>query len=290
VRNPLAAALLTSFLAAVLVTCTRSRAQEPDSDLRTSAREVVPSAAPIQDALSSLQTLLEQTRKSGDRKAEANLLGAIANSYNALHQQQRAVEKFQAARAIWREVGDSEHEASTIAHIGDVYRGWGFPELANRYYRDALNLYPIADKAGRGATLNNLSLTYFSLNNRKKCVESLNEALAIFRELQDRRGEALALANLGAAYVFLVNDPLKAVDILQQAVTKLEILDDRDSEAGALDKMGVAWHNLGKSEMAGLSFQHALELFHAAGDAQGEAAVRKHMRTLGEQQAQAFSK
>jgi len=290
VRNPLAVALLTSFLAAVLVTCTRSRAQEPDSDLRTSAHAFTPSAAPIQNVLSSLLTLLEQTRKSGDRKAEANLLGAIANSYNALHQQQRAVEQFQAARAIWREVGDSEHEASTIAHIGDVYRGWGFPELANRYYRDALNLYPIADKAGRGATLNNLSLTYFSLNNRKKCVESLNEALAIFRELQDRRGEALALANLGAAYVFLVNDPLKAVDILQQAVTKLEILDDRDSEAGALDKMGVAWHNLGKSEMAGLSFQHALELFHAAGDAQGEAAVRKHMRTLGEQQVQAFSK
>jgi tetratricopeptide (TPR) repeat protein len=286
VRNSIAAALLPLSLATCFVTMIGLQAQQPE--INTPA--IATTTAPIQDALSSLESLLAQTRKTGDRKAEANVLGAMAVSNNALHQQQRAIEQFQAARAIWHQIGDAEHEATTVAHIGDVYRGWGFPEQANRYYRDALGLYPATDKAGRGATLNNVSLTYFSLNNKKKCVESLNEAVAIFRELQDRRGEALALVNLGAAYVFLVNDPLKAIDILQLAVTKLEVLDDRDSEAGALDKMGVAWHNLGKPEMAGLSFQHALELFHAVGDTQGETSVRKHMRILGEQQAQASSR
>jgi tetratricopeptide (TPR) repeat protein len=263
------------------------QAQQPDRITPLPISATVTNTAPLQDALSSLESLLTQTRKTGDRKAEANILGAIAISCNALHQQQRAIEQFQAARAIWHQIGDAEHEATTVAHIGDVYRGWGFPEQANRYYRDALVIYPPSDKAGRGATLNNVSLTWFSLNNKKKCIESLDEALAIFRELQDRRGEALALANLGAAYVYLVNDPMKAVGVFQEALTKLELLDDRESEAGVLDKMGVAWHNLGKSEMAGLSFQHALELYHSAGDSQGETAVRKHMRTLGEQQTQA---
>jgi len=243
--------------------------------------------APIQDALSSLQTILEQTRKAGDRKAEASTLSAIANSYNSLRQQQKAIEQFQAARTIWHELGDQEHEATTVAHIGDVYRDWGFPEQANRYYRDALGLYPATDKAGRGATLNNVSLTYFSLNNRRKCFESLAQALDIFQELNDRHGEALALANLGAAYIYLANDPQKAVTALQQAITRLDLLNDRASEAGALDQMGVAWHMLGKSEMAGLSFQHALGLFHEVGRADGETMVRKHMRTLGEQQTQA---
>ena len=289
-RNSIAAGLLPLSLAVAFITGGQIQAQEPELNQPSPAGTAAGSRAPIQDALSSLQMILDQSRKTGDRKAEANTLGAIANSYNALRQQQKAVEQFQSARAIWHQLGDREHEATAVAHIGDVYRGWGFPEQANRYYRDALSLYPATDKAERGATLNNVSLTYFSLNNKRKCVESLTEALSIFRELHDRRSEALALANLGAAYVFLVNDPLKAIDILQQAVTKLEILDDRDTEAGALDKMGVAWHNLGKSEMAGLSFQHALELFHEAGDAPGEAAVRKHMRTLGEQQTQASSR
>lgn len=289
-RNSFAAALLLLFLATAFVTAPRSRAQEPISGERTPARTATTSAAQIQGALSSLLNLLEQTRKAGDRKAEANLLGAIANSYNALHQQQRAVEQFQAARTIWHAAGDSEHEATTVAHIGDVYRLWGFPEQANRYYRDALQIYPQGDQAGRAATLNNLSLTYFSLNNRKKCFESLAEALGIFRQLQDRHGEALALANLGAAYTYLVNDPLKAVSALQQAVNKLDLLSDRASEAGALDQMGVAWHMLGKSEMAGLSFRRALGLFHEIGNSDGEALVRKHMRTLGEQQTQASSR
>lgn len=280
---------LSLCLASAFVTISPIRAQS-GSPATTPTLAAGPSKAPILNALSSLEILLAQTRKTGDRKAEANLLGTMAISYNALNQQQKAIEQLQAARAIWHELHDAEHEATAVAHTGDVYRAWGFPEQANRYYRDALTLYPATDRAGRGATLNNLSLTWFSLNNRKKCMESLNEALGIFRDLHDTRGESLALVNLGAAYIFLANDSFKAIDLLQQAVTKLELLNDRDSEAGALDQMGIAWHNLGKSEMAGLSFQHALGLFHEIGSAQGEAMVRKHMRTLGEGQIQASSR
>ncbi len=281
------AASLPLYLSLVFVT-NLARTQQLQTPAQSNQTATDP--ARIQDALAALQNVLEQCRKAGDHGAEANTLSAIGNSYRALRQQQRAIENFQAALALWRQLSSKEHEAATLAHIGDVYREWGFPEQANRYYRDALVTYPPNDKADRGATLNNLSLTYFSLNNRKKCVETLDESLVIFRELGDRHGEALALANLGAAYVFLVKDPLRAVDFFQLAITKLEVLDDRDSEAGALDKMGIAWHNLGKSELAGLSFQHALALFHQVGDTQGEAAVQKHMRNLGEQQIQASSR
>jgi tetratricopeptide (TPR) repeat protein len=283
------AASVSLYLSLVFVTTSLAKAQEPQRSMQLKGAAVT-APARIQDAIDALEPLLEQARKAGDRGAEANTIAAIANSYRALHQQQKAIEQFQSALIIWRQLANREHEASTLAHIGDVYREWGFPEQANRFYRDALVTYPAGDKAGRGATLNNISLTYFSMNNRKKCFESLEESLAIFRELHDLHGEALALANLGAAYVFLVNDPMKAVAVLQDAVTKLEILNDRDSEAGVLDKMGVAWHNLGKSELAGLSFQHALALFQQVGDTQGIAAVQRHMRTLGEQETQASSR
>jgi tetratricopeptide (TPR) repeat protein len=281
-RRSVLAGSLFLYLASLFITANSVQAQVPETNEPDRTRSATADTPRIQDALAALQILLEKSRK-----AEASTLSAMANSCNALHQQQKAIEQFQAARDIWRELGDREHEATIVAHIGDVYRDWGFPEQANRYYRDALGLYPATDKAGRGATLNNLSLTYFSLNNRKKCVESLDEALTIFRELGDRRREALALVNLGAAYLFLVNDPMKAVGYLQEAITRLELLNDADAEAAALDKMGVAWHNLGKPEMAGLSFQHALALFHSAGDAQEEAAVSKRIRTSADDPDQA---
>lgn len=279
---------LSLCLAAPLVTTAHVAAQQPPPPEPPQSDAARPT--PIQDAISAFENLLAQARQNGDRKAEANTLDAIASSCNALGQRQRAIERFQASRTIWHSVGDREHEATTVAHIADVYRDWGFPEQANRYYREALTIYPPKDKAGRGATLNNLSLTYFSLNNRKRSLESLTEALGLFREIHDRRGEALALVNLGTVYTFLANDPMKAIGLLQEAITKLEILNDPGSEAGAFDKIGVAWHMIGKSEMAGISFQHALALFHEVGDSQSEEAVRKHMRVLGEQQTQASAR
>ncbi len=51
----------------------------------------------------------------GNREAEAETLCALANSYNALHQQQKAVEDYQLALAIWRELGNKDGEATTLA-------------------------------------------------------------------------------------------------------------------------------------------------------------------------------
>jgi len=243
-----------------------------------------PRSAQVEDALAVLNDLLRQYRESGDRQAEAGILGAIANSHNVLRQQQRSIEDLQAALVIWRELGNRKGEALTLAHIGDVYRGWGFPEQASRYYQNAIAIYPPADKRGYAATLNNLGLTYFLLHNRKKCLENLNEALAAYRALGDRHGEALALSNLGTTYNFLASDPEKALGMFQEAVTKLELLDDRSSEANALDNLGAVWLNLHKPEMAGLSFQRAIVLYQEIGDAQGQAAVRKHLSAVGEQE------
>jgi tetratricopeptide (TPR) repeat protein len=120
------------------------------------------------------------------------------------------------------------------------------------------------------------------LRDKKKCVSYLEQALASYRALQDRGGEASALTNLGSTYGFLLNDLPKGLDYFQKAVTKLELLNDRGSEANALDLMGELWLKLDKPEMAQISFQHALTLFSETGNALGEAAVRRHMSALGE--------
>ena len=82
-----------------LVTIPSMRAQS-DPDLPASAQATATRTASIRAALTSLQILLEQTRTNHDSGAEANTLAAIANSYSALHQQQRAVKSFQTALLI----------------------------------------------------------------------------------------------------------------------------------------------------------------------------------------------
>lgn len=238
----------------------------------------------IKAALAVLANVLEQYRKSGDHVGEASTLCAMANSYNALGQQQKAIEQFQLALAIFRQTsGHVEDEARTLSHIGDVYRGWGFPEQAVHYYRDALAIYAhIEDSVGKAVALNNVGVAYLALRDKKKSIEYLNQALASYRLLGDRRAVALTLNNLGMVYNTLANDSQKALDYFQQSMTELQLVDDRDSQGVVLDNIGALCTKLGQKEMAEVSFDRAFQLFRRSGDTEGQARVRKHLRMLNE--------
>lgn len=258
-----------------------STSTTPRSDAVPASSRVAKSA-PMELPLDALNGILQKARQAGDRQAEARILGALAGSYKALRQQQKALELYQSALSIWRALGDKANEASTLAHIGDVYREWGFPEQATHFYRDALKLYgSTTGKAEEAAVLNNLGLAYFALHDKKKCLESLDQALAAYRSRQDRQGEAHTLTNLGSTYGFLINDPHRALDYFQQAVTQLELLNDRATEASALELMGGIWLKLQKQDMALQSYQRALSLYVRLGNAQGEASARKQLSAVG---------
>lgn len=240
-------------------------------------------SAQLQPVLAVLTNVLDQHRRSGNREAEAATLCAIGNSYNALGQQQRAVETFQLALTIYRETANKKGEANALSHIGDVYRGWGFPEQAIHFYRDALQLYgSVGNSQEKAIALNNLGVAYLSLRNKKKSLEYLNQALDAYRAMDDRRAEALALNNIGMAYNSVFNDPQRAFDYFQQAMTKLQLINDRGNQAIVLDNEGAACVKLGKKDMAAISFDRALVLFRETGDARGEARVVKHLNALGE--------
>jgi tetratricopeptide (TPR) repeat protein len=263
-----------------------STSRSDDGSLPLPTAPATTSTTQIKSSLDVLNGVLERSRQVGNREAEAHTLGAIASSYNALRQQQKAVEVFQAELNLWGALGDKKNEATTLAHIGDVYREWGFPDRAIHFYRDALKANPDStDKTEHAAVLNNLGLAYFALHDKKKCLEYLDESLAAYRAAQDRQGEARALTNLGSTYGFLINDPLKSLDYFQQAVTQLELLNDRSTEASALELMGVVWLKLQKQETAVQSFQRALFLYERIGNTQGEASVRRQLSAVSDAEA-----
>ena len=246
------------------------------------------SASQLQASIKSLAELRERYRAAGNRTAEAHAIGAIASSYNAMHQDQKAIETYQSALGIWRELGNKTGEGTTLAHIGDVYREWGFPEQAIRFYRDALKAYPsTSDRPLIASVRNNLGLAYFSVHDKKNCLTNLEQALADYRARHDLHGEAVTLVNLGSTYGFLANDPHKAVNYFQEALTKLEVLNDRSTEAGALELLGGVWIKLQKPDIAANTFKRSLFLFSRLGNAQGEASVRKQLRIMGESPDQA---
>src|SRR6185437_9537777 len=63
-----------------------------------------PSVDQAQFAIQAFTQILDEYRKAGNRRAEAETLSALASSYEILHQQQKAVEEFELSLAIWREL------------------------------------------------------------------------------------------------------------------------------------------------------------------------------------------
>src|SRR5262245_15107687 len=87
------------------------------------------------EALSTFTKTRDLYQEKSDPKGEATALSEIAMCYAALGESQRAVEYLEKAVPEWRQAGDREDEASALGKEGDVYRTWGFPELAIRYYK-----------------------------------------------------------------------------------------------------------------------------------------------------------
>ena len=103
---------------------------------------------------------------------EALTLNDMGPAYAGLGQKQKALEAYNQALAIWRELGNRQGEALTINNIGRLYRDLGQHQTALDYY---------------------------------------NQALPIWREVGNRSGEALALSDIGRAYADL-GQPAKALD------------------------------------------------------------------------------
>ena len=72
---------------------------------------------------------------------------------------------------------------------------------AIEYYEQALKIArEIGDRRGEGTSLGNLGNAYTDLGQPVKAIEYYEQALKISREIGDRRGEGASLGNLGNAY------------------------------------------------------------------------------------------
>lgn len=101
-------------------------------------------------------------------------------------------------------------------------------------------------------------------------IEQFEKALAIARELLDRKSETIALNNLGRAYYRFVQHD-KAVEYFEKALAIKTEVPDRDFERVVLMNLGQAYHQWGnieevmqedKKKDRGLSkYQRALEIF-----------------------------
>jgi predicted ATPase len=179
---------------------------------------------------------LELKRCLRDRSGEMQLLMQLAESHRQLGEYQDAVEAYERAERLSRELGDESARGDVLQQRGGLYLYLGGLDKALVNFWEAIPLLE-SDKYKSATARLNLGALYAALGEREQALVHLESALKLQREIRNTRGQAFSLLNM--ASIHKQHDPEKALDSLRQAVALGRSVQDRYLEAFALCELGT---------------------------------------------------
>ncbi|MFI0405838.1 AfsR/SARP family transcriptional regulator [Actinomadura sp. 3N508] len=219
---------------------------------------------------------LGAARRNNDRFAEAHLLTSIANAYRDLQRHDTAFERFEAAVAIGREIGEPWVEASartlrSVAHA-DLRQ---FEEAMDDCLRALVIFRAIGDQWGKAWVLYQLGDICAKVRRPDDAIEYSRQALALFDHVDDHWGRSRALWALGQTYRDLGRLD-EAEDHSLRALTVARAIGNRLGEGLALFNLGKIKNDTGDCAAAHRLWGQALGIFEQLGAPQA-AKVRARL-------------
>jgi len=215
-----------------------------------------------------------------NKKTHRFILANMGNAYSHLGEPRKAIEYYQQALEISKEIGDKQGEGEALGNLGNEYSHLGELRKAIKYYEKSLNIArEMGYRYGESATLGNLGTAYTDLREPRKAIEYYEQALEILIEIGDRRGEATTLGNIGTTYREMV-EPRKAIEYYEQALKIGRDIGDKRDEGRNLKDMGLAFSLLGENTKAIEYCEQALKIAKEIDDRIGECETLGNMGSI----------
>lgn len=222
----------------------------------------------------------EHWSAAGQRRRAALALDEAAGLSFILSDYARARGLYLRALKESRGANDRLGEASALGGLAQVLSYLGGEQEALRYAERGLARLGSAPAAGlddevrRGEALAlcNVGEAYYSLGDLKKALDSFDRSIALSIAAGDRGGEAQARLKIGYAY----SDSGLLDDALsnyRRAQDLWRAVGDRRGQALALNAIGGVHASLGERQHALELNRQAADIFGAVGDRQGEAVA-----------------
>ncbi|HEY9403565.1 MAG TPA: CHAT domain-containing protein, partial [Pyrinomonadaceae bacterium] len=144
-------------------------------------------------------------------------------------------------------------------------------------YEEALRLFRNArDRRGEITTLNTIGSIKAALGEGQNALAYFNEALPLLRAAGDREGEARVLGSIAQIY-FALGNKEKSLENFQSSLQLFRALDDKRTAGYTLTNIGLVRVEMTERREALADFQGALASLRAAGDRRGEAYALNHI-------------
>ncbi len=209
-------------------------------------------------------------RQRNDRMAEEVLLGNLGNAYNYLGETRRAIELFEQALIIDREIGDRQGEGTDLGSLGLAYADLGEIRRAIEFYEQYLAIArETGDRRGEGNALGNMGNAYKNLGEIQRAIEFYELRLVIAREIGDRRGEGSVLGNMGNAYKNL-GETHRAMEFYEQQLAIAREVGDQRLQGIANWNLGLTYEKEGDLARAADLMQVLVEFEREIGHSDAE--------------------
>jgi len=168
---------------------------------------------------------------------------------------------------------DRQAEADHLFQEGvEQFRGNQF-QNAFQSWEQALEIYRnIGDRRGEANTLDNLGSVYQFLGNYSNALDYYQQSLTIARDIGDRAGEAATLSSIGVVNRLLRNYR-DALDYYQQSLAIARDVGDCIREGITLNNLGSVYQSLGNYRDALDYYQQSLAIARDVGDRVGEGII-----------------
>jgi CHAT domain-containing protein len=212
---------------------------------------------------------------SGEQKRDAaRAQMGIANVNFERGDYTRALDTYQQAGAVFRELKDEANAAANLNNIANVHYELGNYALALDTYRQSLAEHERlkSSRALVARTLNNIAVTYAEQANYAKALEHLARARALADDAEKMR-------NTGVFYMNLGNEE-QALHHFQLSLKRGEEANDRAQQARALRSIGIVHQRRGDEAQALEYYQKSLEMSRAVGHKPNVAATQRSIGQL----------
>jgi len=227
-----------------------------------------------QEALGYYKKSLSLYRESVDQPEEkASILNNIGIINFKLGEMKEALNNFEEALLICRQINDPQTKSHTLTNIGFFYFDLGQHEKALTYYKEALTVQQtLGDWEGEACTLNNIGSLYEELKENQESIKYYEKSLSISTKFEYLFVQAKALNNIGKVYSEM-GQIQKALEYYEKALFKKQEIGDRSGEAITLNNIGRIYDDLGQKQTALKYFEKALLLTKIINDKPEEAEI-----------------
>ncbi|PWT88753.1 MAG: hypothetical protein C5B55_12595 [Blastocatellia bacterium] len=202
-----------------------------------------------------------EDKRNNALKVQAWALDTLGEAHQQFGDRKKAVEIFNQALSIRKQVKDRPGTIVTLNNLAITYQSMGEPRKSLEMLIEINGLLQgMGDRAKESSFLNNICVIHENIAEYKKALDYCNQSLSIRRELNDERGEAPIFNSMGNVYGAM-GQYEHALDSYTQSRVLYEKYGNDNGQAIEFNNLGWLYSALGDYEKAIELYNKALDIF-----------------------------